>query len=371
MKKPLNYYFFLGSVFLLLFSGIIILASVSSPVSLKEFDTPYYFLKRQLLFGLLPGGALAFFISQKKDSVGLLKKWALVLLGINLILMFLVFLPGIGKASGGAARWLNLGPLSFQSAGFLKLTFIIYLASWLASKTEKISQKAGKKDIGWTFFAFAAIIGLIGLLLMFQPDISTLVIVVLSAVLMYFSAGTPFRHSAAAAVAGAAALAFLIKFTPYRLNRLLVFLNPDLDPLGKGYQIKQALLAVGSGGVAGVGLGMSNQKFGFLPQSMSDSIFAVFAEETGFLGAAFLIFLFLLFSWAGFRIIKGGQDKFSQLLAMGITSWIVLQGFINIGSIIGILPITGVPLPFISHGGTALITELVGVGILLNIAKKT
>jgi cell division protein FtsW len=149
----------------------------------------------------------------------------------------------------------------------------------------------------------------------------------------------------------------------------MVFLNPEIDPMGIGYQIKQAVIAVGSGGILGLGLGMSAQKFGFLPQSMSDSIFAIFAEEAGFLGASILIFLFLLFLWSGFKIGKSSQNKFSQLIIFGITSWIVFQGFVNIGSMIRILPLTGIPLPFISYGGSALISELIGIGILLNISK--
>lgn len=162
----------------------------------------------------------------------------------------------------------------------------------------------------------------------------------------------------------------LIKLAPYRAARLLVFLKPEIDPMGIGYQIKQALIAVGSGGISGLGLGMSQQRLGFLPQSISDSIFAILAEETGFIGCLILIFLFLIFLWRGFEIAKVSQNKFSQLAALGITSWITLQALTNIGSMIGILPLTGIPLPFISYGGSALVSELAGVGILLNISKQ-
>ena len=169
----------------------------------------------------------------------------------------------------------------------------------------------------------------------------------------------------------AGSLIALIKIAPYRAERMLVFFQPGIDPLGIGFQAKQALIAVGSGGIAGVGLGMGIQKFGFLPQPISDSIFAIFAEETGFIGALALIFLFLMFLWRGFRIAKKTQNKFFQLTAIGITSWIIVQAFVNIGSMIGLLPITGIPLPFISYGGSHLIAELVGIGILLNISKQT
>ena len=162
-----------------------------------------------------------------------------------------------------------------------------------------------------------------------------------------------------------------MKIAPYRAARLLVFLNPETDPMGMGYQLKQALIAVGSGGIFGLGLGMSVQKFGFLPQSMADSIFAIFSEETGFIGSLILIFLFLIFFWRGFKIAKKSMDQFSKLAALGISCWIILQALINIGSMIGIIPLTGVPLPFLSYGGSALVTELIGVGILLNISKNT
>lgn len=361
-------YILLGVVTILLVLGILILASVSAGLSIKRFGTTYYYLNHQLLFGLFPGLVLAFLAFRIR--LEFLKKWAPVLLLVNLILLVMVFLPKIGASLGGAARWLNLGPFSFQPSEFLKLTFIIYLAAWLNSRT---SQERKKILFSQTLIAFLLIICLISLLLIFQPDISTLGVIVASAVLMYFLAGTPFWHSILIIAGGLASLIAIIKLAPYRTNRLLVFFNPEIDPMGIGYQIKQALIAVGSGGIfgLGLGLGMFRQKFGFLPGSISDSIFAIFAEETGFLGSSILIFLFLLFLWRGFKIGSKVADKFSKLLALGITSWICLQAFTNIGSMIGILPLTGIPLPFISYGGSALISELIGVGILLNISKQT
>jgi len=227
------------------------------------------------------------------------------------------------------------------------------------------------KGFGQTLLAFLIAIGVISLLLAFQPDISTLGAIILVGVLVYFLAGTPLWHSILIILAGAGSLLTLIKLAPYRAARLLVFFEPGTDPMGIGYQIKQALIAIGSGGIfgLGLGLGMFRQKLWLLPQSLSDSIFAIFAEEGGFIGNAILIFLFLIFLWRGFKIAKLREDKFSQLAALGLTVWICLQGFTNIGSMIGILPLTGIPLPFISYGGSALITELVGIGILLNISK--
>ncbi len=365
-------YILVGVVVILVVLGILILASVSASLSQEKFGTTYYFLNHQLLFGLIPGLILAFLAFRIR--LDFLKKWAPLLLLINLILLVMVFLPKIGAGAGGATRWLSMGPISFQPAEFLKLTFILYLAVWLTSRTPH-QQKSGFGQAGkWfsqTFIAFLMVIGLISLLLIFQPDISTLGVIVLVAVLMYFLANTPLWHSILIILIGAGGLFSLIKLAPYRAARLLVFFEPGTDPMGIGYQLKQALIAIGSGGIFGLGLGMSGQRLGFLPQSISDSIFAIMAEETGFIGSLILISLFLMFLWRGFKIGKKGGDKFSQLAAIGISSWIVIQAFINVGSMIGILPLTGIPLPFISYGGSALVTELIGVGILLNISKNT
>ena len=381
---------------ILIILGIIILTNVSAPLSLERFGTTYYFLNHQLLFGLLPGLILAFLAFRIR--LDFLKKWAPLLLLINLILLALVFLPGLGFEFRGAARWINLGPISFQPSEFLKLTFILYLAAWLASPvrnqkfsngTNRIdSEKPSRKQLRWghsqtrylpeaggwwggcNLLTFLIVIGMISLLLIFQPDISTLGIIILVAGLMYFLAKTPLWQSFLIIFIIATFLFSLIKLAPYRAARFLVFFDPAVDPMGIGYQIKQALIAVGSGGISGLGLGMSQMKFGFLPQSIADSIFAIFAEETGFIGSTLLIFLFLVFFWRGFRIGKLSQDKFSQLTAWGVTAWICLQSFINIGAMIEVLPLTGIPLPFISYGGSTLVAELVGVGILLNILRQ-
>jgi len=276
--------------------------------------------------------------------------------------MALVFIPGLGIIARGAPRWLNLGIVSFQPSEFLKITFILYLAAWLASPHRK----------GWMFtlFPFLVVIGVIAFLLTEQSDVSTLGLIVFVAILVYFAAGNPLWHTILVILITIGGLLGLVKISPYRMMRLKVLLGLVKDPMGIGYQIKQALITVGSGGIFGLGLDMSSQKFGFLPQTMSDSIFAIFSEETGFIGSAILILIFLFFLWRTIRIAKISKDKFSQLLVVGISSWICLQAFINIGSMIGILPLTGIPLPFISYGGSHMVVELIGVGILLNISKK-
>lgn len=365
--KSLNF-ILIGITALLITFGIVILASTSTSF-IQEKDNVYDLLKHQLLFALFPGILLAFLISTKVNLQFLKQKAHLFLL-VNLILMVIVFIPKIGIKSGTASRWISLGFISFQPSEFLKLTFILYLASWLESRIKKSSLKRGKISLGENLLSFLLILCLIAVLLLLQSDIGTLGVILATAGLMYFFAETPLWHIVLVGMIVLCVFFLFVQLAPYRLERILVFLNPEKDPLGSGYQIKQALIAVGSGKIFGLGLGMSKQKFGLLPHPISDSIFAILAEETGFLGSLILILLFLLFLWQGYKIGKESKDIFSKLTALGITSWILIQALVNIGSMIGVLPLTGIPLPFISYGGSALITELVGIGILLNISKK-
>jgi cell division protein FtsW len=360
----------LGVTGALLVFGILMLASVSASFSQNKFGNTYYFLNHQLIN--IAAGIIIGFVAFKVN-LNILKKYLPFLLFGNLALMFLVFLPGIGISAGGAARWLNLGFTSIQPSEFLKITFILYLASWLntrISRKNKLSAGEQDRNFSQTFLAFLMILGIIGIFLYLQSDISTFIIILSVAIILYFVAQTPFWHVAVLILTGVGGLAILGSTASYRMRRLLVFLKPETDPMGIGYQIKQALIAVGSGGIFGLGLGMSRQKFGFLPASMTDSIFAVVAEETGFLGSFILIALFLTFLWRGFKIGKNNQDNFLKFTAFGITSWILIQTLINISSMIGLFPLAGIPLPFFSYGGSAIIAELTGVGILLNISKR-
>ena len=351
----------------LVFFGILILASVSASFSVQKFGTTFYFFSHQLLYGLLPGillGALAFFLPLQT-----LKKLAPPLLLFCIFLLALTFAPGVGGEIKGAYRWVFFGPISFQPSEFLKLAFILYTAAWLSSRTEKKWLRSGKGSSNTLLF-FGIVLGLLSVFLVLQPDISTLGILSLTGLAMYFLASTPFWHTGAMLVLGTGLLFFLIHVAPYRFSRLAVFLNPSLDPLGQGYQIKQALIGIGSGGLTGVGLGLSFQKFGTLPEPISDSIFAIFAEEMGFVGSALLLVVFLAFAWRSFIIAQRAHDSFARLTALGIGSWITLQALVNIGSMTGIFPLAGIPLPFISYGGSALLTELIALGILLNISKQ-
>lgn len=355
---------------ILIILGAYILSSVSAVFSQEKFGRPTYFLVHQIKYGILPGLILAFLAF--KIPLSFLKKWIFPLFLINLIILGMVFIPFLGFQSGGATRWLGLGPFSFQPAEFLKVTFVLYLAALISSKnSEAILKNRKPEKSNLILIIFLVILGTLTLFLALQPNVGTLSIIFLTASLMYFSAKTPIWHSILMVFIGIGGLYTLIKIAPYRFARLLVFLNPNTDPLGMGYQINQSLIAVGSGGIFGLGLGMSRQKFGFLPQSIGDSVFAVFAEEAGFIGAAILILLFLFFVLRGFQVAKKSNEMFTKLAALGISSWIGIQAFVNISSMIGILPLTGIPLPFISYGGSHIVAELIGVGILLNISKNT
>lgn len=358
-------YIILGTVAGLLFLGILILSSVSAIISQENFGNTTYYLFHQIKLGILPGlflAAIFYFLPLK-----FLKKYAWFLVAVNLIAIIFVLIPGMGIIAGGAPRWLKLGPVSFQPSEFLKLSFVLYIASWLSSpmRNEK------KQNFKYTFVPFLIIATIVSFLFFMQSDISTLAVIMISAGIMYFVSNTPLWHTLLL-FSGASALFLLLIFTSsYRTTRLKIMLGLISDPMGLGYQIKQILIGIGSGGIAGLGLGMSNQKFGFIPQIMSDSIFAVYSEEVGFLGSLLLISLLIAFLFRAFQIVKRSKDNFSKLFAIGFSSWICIQAFINIGAMVGIIPLTGIPLPFLSYGGSHIVAELIGVGILLNISKNT
>lgn len=355
----------LSAVICLVLLGIIILMSVSSATGHQKFGSPTFYLYRHLLLGLIPGGIMGFLVY--KVSLERIKKLIPIAILLNLVAMVLVFVPGIGLTLGGSSSWLNLRFTSLQPSEFLKLSFILYLALWLSARAEKKQQK----DISKTFYAFSALIVVISFLLIKQPDVGTLSIVIGTAFLMFFLAGMPLKYIFILFSAIVAGVIILIKAAPYRMERFLAFINPGSDPMNTGYQIKQAAIAIGSGGIFGTGLGMSVQKFGFLPQPMADSIFACYAEETGLIGSVVLIFFFAILAWFGFLIAKRAKNNFERLAALGITGWLSLQAFVNIGSMAGLMPLTGVPLPFIGFGGSAMVAELTGIGILLNISKNS
>ena len=347
------------SVFLLTLIGILALTTASAPLSLKSGNSPAHYLFNQLIRGLIPGLFLGFIAF--KLPLNFYKKFSLAFFILASILTLAVFIPALSETQGGATRWLDLGFTSFQPSELLKLATILYLSAILSS------TRPMKKRIP----PFFLVLGLIALALILQSNLSTLMIITSIACIIFFAANTPLVYNLAIWGAGLALGIIMIIFAPYRMQRFLTFLHPENDPLGVGYHINQALIAIGSGGLIGSGLGFSSQKLGFLPEATSDSIFAIYAEEMGFIGCLFLIAAFLMFTITCFMIFKKNTDNFNRLVAIGIGSWITIQAFVNIGAMTGLLPLSGTPLPFITAGGTHLIIELVACGILLKISTQT
>lgn len=355
-------YVFLWTLGILVVFGIFMLSSASSDLGKIKFDDTFYYLKHQIYYGLLPG--IAGFLAA---SFLYYKRWqsmALYLLCMSVAALLLVFTP-LGMHSGGATRWISVGPVSLQPAELLKLTFIIYMAAWL-------SGKRSKRQTSFTegYLPFLSISGFIALLIVLQPATTTVAIIMLASLIVYFMSGAKFKYIALTVLIGFLGLATLVAITPYRMERVKNYFQPGkVDVLGKGYHSEQAKIAIGSGGAMGVGFGQSTTKYKFLPEPIGDSIFAVAAEELGFAGSIVLISLYILLFTRGLLIANRCKDKFGQLTVIGIISVIAIQTFINIGAISGMLPLTGVPLPFISYGGTALAIFLTMMGVVTNISK--
>ncbi len=352
---------FLSLVLILVFIGLIAISSAGIAISQSKFGDPYYYFKHQLFYGILPG-LVAMFITSR-INYKLWQKLAVPILGVAIALLVAVLISSHGLELKGAKRWINLGPISFQPIEMVKLAVIIYLSSWLTGKSKII------KNFSESLVPFVVMLGVVGLLIIAQPDVGSFGAVAFIALTMFFLAGAPLKHVFGLIAVGVFGLGILIKLEPYRMNRLLAFLHPETDVQGIGWQVKQAAIAVGQGGIFGVGLGHSHQKFGYLPEVVGDSIFAVIAEEVGMLGAGVIVVLFILLAFRGFRLAQKAPDQFSAFMVTGISLWVIFQALINIMAIIGLMPLTGIPLPFISYGSTSLISLLAGVGIVLNISR--
>lgn len=341
----------------LVIGGLVVLSSASVVLSQQRLGNPYGFLKHQLIFGVLIGlivGFVAYKVPYQK-----LQKISPFLLIAGLISLAAVLVPYAQHGAGGAVRWLDFGWSTVQPSELAKLLFLIYFAAFLTKRNPPKHQLA----------IVAVILTLVSVLLILQPDLSTLGIIVVSCGVLYFLSGVKMSYILGVIISGAIALSLVVRLSSYRWQRFLTYLNPDIDVIGKSYQINQALLALGSGGIWGVGLGHSRQKFNYLPEPMGDSIFAILGEELGFVGVAIFLFLFLFLFIRAFKIAKNADTDFGRLLAFGIGFWLFLQAFINIAATCGLLPIAGVPLPFISYGGSSMVVSLMAIGILLNISK--
>lgn len=332
--------------------GLMVVANASSPAALSNFSDRFYYVKQQAIWGLIGISAL---LIASNIRYSFWEKIATPLFIASIVLLVMVLVPGVGVKVMGARRWIVFGTISFQPSEFVKLALSIYIAKVAAS--EKGS------------FSYFLPIAVVGALIMLQPDLGTTLVVAAAAMAQVFVSGVSLLHFFGALATGTLASFILIMTSSYRRDRLMTFLQQSKDPLGKSYHIRQVLLALGSGGLFGVGLGQSRQKFLFLPEAATDSIFAVVAEELGFIGGVALIALFLVFIFRGLKIATAAPDRFSKVLATGIIVWIGAQIFLNIGSMVALVPLTGVPLPFFSYGGSALTMTLIATGILLNISK--
>lgn len=332
--------------------GLIAVADVSAPQALNMTGDKFYFLKQQLIWSAI--GMVVLFVTSKINYL-FWEKIATPFFVICLVLLMVVLLPHLGFAALGARRWIPLGFFSLQPSELVKLGLVIYLA--------KVSSKR-KTAISY-FLPLLIVTGLI----MLQPDLGTTLVVSTIGLAQIFISGVNLLYFFGALIVGAIGVSGLILISPYRRDRLLTFLQVTSDPLGKGYHIRQILIALGSGGIFGVGLGASRQKFLFLPEASTDSIFAILGEELGLVGGIALILVFVYFVFKGMRVAQNAPDTFSKILAVGITTWIGGQAFLNIASMAALVPLTGIPLPFISYGGSSLVMVLTACGILLSISR--
>lgn len=344
----------LGASFALLAFGLLMIYNASPVTSLRDFGDPLHLARLQIIWAgiALVLGFIGFRIHYKFwEHVS-----PILIIGA-IVLLIAVFIPGVGLKIYGAQRWINLGFTSIQPAEFAKLAYIIYLSAWLSRKIK--------------LAPFVIVTGLLVGIILLQRDFGTTTIVALSGLAIYFLSGAPlWQFGMIVPIGLLGALGFILG-SPYRRERLLTFLNPGVDTQGAAYHISQILISLGSGGWFGVGIGQSRQKYGYIPEVTTDSIFAVIGNEIGFIGSFVFVGVMFLIVYRGFKIANETKDRFGFLLAAGISSWIGLQAFINLAGMVSLLPLTGVPLPFVSYGGSSLVSASFGVAILLNISRFT
>ncbi|MEK7634857.1 MAG: putative peptidoglycan glycosyltransferase FtsW [Patescibacteria group bacterium] len=355
---------FLFWTIVLVVGGFFIFSSASLGLLARnevEFSSVAF---NQIFYGLFFGSIACIFFA--KIDYHVWKKYSFFFFIGSVILTLLVFVPGIGMEHGGAKRWIDLGPLpSFQPAEILKIAFIMYFAAWLSSIKDKVGT------FSWGLLPFTIFSGILGAILLAQPDTDTFAVIIFAALSMYIVSGAKWRHIGAIIIAGIAVLAVLYLTRPYIKQRIDIMLHPVANDQTSGYQLNQSLIAVGSGQIWGRGFGQSIQKFHYLPEPIGDSVFAVAAEEFGFFGAFIIMAIFVMFGLEGLKISLRAGDDFGRLVSLGIVILIVSQAFVNIGGMIGILPLTGIPLPFVSHGGTALFITLIEAGIVMSISRNS
>jgi len=354
---------FLGIVIALVVIGAIMFTSASLGILAKNEAKFYGVISNQFILGL-GGGFVALYFGLK-IPYKFWRSYSLIFFILSVFVTLLVFVPIIGVSHGGARRWIEFFGVSFQPVEFLKIGFIFYFAALLSLAKNRIHR------FRYSILPFLLMLILIAGILLKQPDTKSVILITITAFVMLFISGVSWKKILGLLVVSGIALSILVFFKPYLMDRINTFLNPNQDGQGTSYQLQQSLIAIGSGGTFGRGLGQSIQKFNYLPEPQGDSIFAVIGEELGFLGGVLLIILYLAFALRGYRIAHRAPDSFSKLIVIGFITMIIAQSFINIASIIGVFPLTGVPLVFVSHGGTSLFLSLGMMGIVLNISKNS
>lgn len=354
---------FLFWTIVLVVAGFFIFMSASLGVLARDEIKFSSVAFKQIFYGLFLG-SIACIIFARIDY-HIWKKFAFIFFVGSVILTLLVFVPGIGIEHGGAKRWLDLKFITFQPAELLKIAFIAYFSAWLTGLKNKVST------LSWGLLPFGIFAGILGAILLTQPDTDTYAVIIFASLAMYIVAGAKWRHVFLILIGGTIILAILAFTRPYIMQRIQSMIHPAQNNQTTGYQLNQSLIAVGSGQIWGRGFGQSIQKFHYLPEPIGDSVFAVAAEEFGFVGAVIIVGLFVMFGLEGLKIASKSADDFGRLLALGIVILIVSQAFVNISGMLGILPLTGIPLPFVSHGGTALFITLVEAGIIMNISRNS
>ena len=341
--------------------GLVMVFSASSATAYAAHHDTAFYLKRQLMW--LAVALVAGYFAYRCDYHVLRKSAPLLIVGIALSLV-VVLIPHIGMVSGGARRWLGAGPISFQPSEFAKLALVIYLAAALSSKGERI------RSFSTGVFPLVAVTFFLAFLVDREPDMGTASLLVFTAFVMLFVAGARIPHLLTVVLAVAPAVALTVGSSEYKRARILAFIDPWKDAQNTGFHIVQSLLALGSGGPLGMGIGASRQKFFYLPEQYTDFIFSIIGEELGLLGTALIVVLFVVFAHRAIRIALAAPDRFGFLLAIGCVSMICVQAFINVGVVTSSWPVTGVPMPFISFGGSSLVVSLVAVALLANIGRR-
>jgi cell division protein FtsW len=349
-------YWILAVVGILCMIGVLMVFSSSG----VDPEDPTYLINRHVMWLAVGSAALVLFMSVPYTFW---RRYSVPAVVVALVLLSAVLI--FSEEINGSKRWLAVAdlPFSLQPSELAKLAFILYLADWCSTKGEKI------RDFHTGLLPFGIMCGLLGGLVFIEPDMGTTLVIFAIGVTVYFVSGAAIKHMALGLTIAVGIFALAAVAAPYRLQRLLAFQDPWQDPLGVGYHSVQSLLALGSGGLTGMGLGASRQKFGWLPEQSTDAIFSVWGQEMGFVGASLLIVLFVAVAWRGYRVARKAPDGFGSLLATGVTTWIIFQGMLNIGAVSGAVPFTGVPLPFVSYGGSSLVITLSAVGLLLNVSK--